>query len=148
MPSHLLYFKGLWLPYVLLLDLLSHLRASGPSSVPKCLCGQVCVFSFQLSHFYHQNEAVERKGEPLETLKRKKNLVIQFSANPVLPLAAVQTDPNKTGKPKQRDVCRNLVRISLPCCSALSGSRSRQKMEKPTFGTESFCSHTPFLPLL
>lgn len=80
MPSHLFYFKGLWLPYVLLLDLLSHLRASGPSSIPKCLCGQVCVFSFQLSHFYHQNEAVERKGEPLETLKRKKNLVIQFSA--------------------------------------------------------------------
>lgn len=68
-------------------------------SEPKSLCNQVCVlFLFQLSHFYHQNEAVERNGEPLKTFKKKEKScdIVLLWQNLVLPLASVWTKPNET----------------------------------------------------
>lgn len=84
--AHLLYFEGSWLLCILFLGTLGPLKASEPSSIPECLCNQLCVlFLFQLSHFYHQNEAVKKKRWASRNfLKRKKNLAIQFFSAKIL----------------------------------------------------------------
>ena len=61
MPSHLLYFEGSWLPYVLFLGLLSHLRASEPSSIPKCAARSVSSL-FNSHVFITKMRLLKEKG--------------------------------------------------------------------------------------